>query len=427
MLRCPKCHEEFQPGKLQPATTKRAADDSGNDRRLPNDSRRADEPARREQPAAKEADDERDDRRPSKRSRRDNDDLDDKPSRKPAAKDFDDELDDRRPSKSRRRDDDDGEDKPRRKSAAAKDDDEPDDRRPSKSRRRDEDDEDDKPRRKSAAAKDDDDEGDDRRSSKSRRRDDDDEDDTPSRPAKADFGKSQLFGEKKWMLHKKERIFASKAFPYRCEFYRPHAEGMAGVVQERCNRFLKFFFGGIPVIGKFLSIKLDVRDGDGKPLLFVIRIPGFRFPKFNLTGLLEIFGIKNKTVEILDADGEFVCSFVMPLISLTPKFTVYDAREQIIAEFRFKTLDMKKGTPPRMCLLSPDGEEWGSVTGEDEAKMMEGIKAGKKVIVTGHFFRKAGLMASVNPSGDRPITKQMLLAAAIAMRIFNIHKIFEQK
>jgi hypothetical protein len=79
-----------------------------------------------------------------------------------------------------------------------------------------------------------------------------------------------------------------------------------------------------------------------------------------------------------------------------------------------------------MILQSLEGEEWGTVTGEDEAAAAEKIKAGAKSVVSVAILKKYGLLINVNPgAGNRVINKQMIIAAAVAMRLFGVHKIFD--
>jgi hypothetical protein len=226
------------------------------------------------------------------------------------------------------------------------------------------------------------------------------------------------------MLRKKEGFF-HRLYPYRCEFFQPGTQEIVGVVEEKCNRLFKALFGGTPLIARLLPIHLQVRDGDDQPLLFTVRVPGLRLVKFSVANLL---GLKQKEIEVLDANGEFVCSFVMKLFSLTPNFTVYSPDQEKIAEFRFKLPDLRKGQPPRMSLRSPDGEEWGSVMGEHEGEAIRMLKAGEKAKVTVRILpQKAGLVVTVNPEfANETMAKQLLLSAAVAMRIFGLYKIFMQ-
>jgi hypothetical protein len=235
---------------------------------------------------------------------------------------------------------------------------------------------------------------------------------------------SILLGEASWMLRKKEGFF-HKLYPYRCEFFRPGSKEIVGVVEEKCNRLFKALFGGAPLIGRLLPIHLQVRDGDDQPLLFTVRVPGLRLFRFSLATLL---GLKEKEIEVLEANGEFVCSFVMKLLSLTPNFTVYGPDQNKIGEFRFKLPDLRKGQAPRMCLRSAAGEEWGTVMGEHEAEAMQMLKEGAKTKVTVRFLPpKAGLVITVNPEfANETMAKQLLLSAAVAMRIFGVYKIFLQ-
>jgi hypothetical protein len=235
---------------------------------------------------------------------------------------------------------------------------------------------------------------------------------------------STLLGGESWMLRKKEG-FLHRLYPYRCEFFRPGGKEIVGVVEEKCNRLFKALFGGTPLIGRLLPIHLQVRDGDDQPLLFTVRVPGLRLFRFSLATLL---GLKEKEIEVLEASGEFVCSFVMKLFSLTPNFTVYGPDQNKIGEFRFKLPDLRKGQAPRMCLRSAAGEEWGTVMGEHEAEAMKMLKEGQKTKVTVRILpAKAGLVITVNPEfANETMAKQLLLSAAVAMRIFGVYKIFLQ-
>jgi predicted Zn finger-like uncharacterized protein len=230
---------------------------------------------------------------------------------------------------------------------------------------------------------------------------------------------SALLGHMTWLLKKEERILFPNLFPFRLDLLQTDGKSLLGYVKETTSRLFKMFVGGTR-IGRFFPIYLGVFENDGEPAPFVIRIPGL---KFNPMGLL--LGMKERKVEVVTHEGELICSFVMQLFSLTPSFHVRGPDDQKIADLKFKTLDMKKGLPPRMILQSLDGQEWGIVTGEEEAKIAEQLKAGKKFIATGTFFKKLGLLVKVDPNAaDRVINKQMLIAAAVAMRIFDVHKIF---
>ncbi|MDB5311037.1 MAG: hypothetical protein JWO38_5239 [Gemmataceae bacterium] len=196
-----------------------------------------------------------------------------------------------------------------------------------------------------------------------------------------------------------------------------------GLVKERCNRWLKMLFGGIPVIQPLLNVDLEVRDSEADPVLFTVRVPGIRF-KFNLLALL---GIKERRVEVVAADGELIGSFVMKLLTLTPSCHVYDGHDEKIADFKFKTLELKNGLTARMVMQSMDGKQWGTVTGTQQIDLTKKINAGKKVIVTGGFLPKEpDLVISVDPgAADQAATKLLLMAAGVAMRLFNLHTIFD--
>jgi hypothetical protein len=385
MLKCPKCQGTVSTGKPKPA---KEAEEAPQEETV-----RAPAPPS----AARSA--------PKKRQRDDDEDEAPRSGARSRAKDDDDDA-----PRKRHRDDDDEDEAPRSRAKAKHDDDD----EPPKKRRRENDEDNDAPRSR-AKAKDDDDED---APKKGRRKDEvDDADDAP--PAKADLGASVLFQQSKWLLRRKRHILFPTLNPYRLDLFTPDESQAVGVITEKCNRVLKILFGRFP----FLSVNLMVRDSDTGPVLFYIRVPGLGF---NVKSLLAVLGIKERRVEIVDADGELVGAFVMKSLSLTPSFHVYDANEEKIGDFKFKTLDMKKGLPPRMILQSMDGEQWGFVTGEGEAKAQEQMNAGKKIVVTVAVFKKFGLMITVDPGdGDRPITKKMLIAAAVAMRLFGAKTIFD--
>lgn len=331
--------------------------------------------------------------------------LDDEPL--PPKKRRDDDVDERT-SKKRPRDEDDYDDDKRsaRKSARA-DDDRDEDERPSKKRARTDDAYDDEP------------------APKKRRRDEyDDDDDSESRSPKIDLKDSRVFGENDWMLRRKESLFFGKMKPIRCEIFRPESDDkMIGVVEERCNKVLKALFGGVPVIGPLLSTKFDVRDRDGDPVLFTVSVPGLSF-KVSLTSML---GIKERKVDVLDQSGKKVCRIAMKFFSLTPKFNVYDPDGETIAQFNFKMPDMKKFLPARMVLTTDAGEEWGTVTGQDDVEIMRIAKSGKSKVTVKFLPKKPGLIINVNPEvADQNAAKRLLLSAAIAMKILRADSAFNQ-
>jgi hypothetical protein len=222
-----------------------------------------------------------------------------------------------------------------------------------------------------------------------------------------------------WLLKKEERIIFPTLYPYRLDLLETDGKTPLGYIVESTNRWFKMFLASTR-LGRFFPINLAVCENNGAPAPFRIRIPGLRFNP------LALLGIKERRIEILNEEGELTCSFVMKLLSLTPSFHVYDGDERKIADFKFRTMDMKKMLPPRMILLSLEGEEWGTVAGENEAAITEKIKAGQKTVVTVAVFKKYGLLIKVNPgAGDQLINKQMIIAAAVAMRLFGAHKIFD--
>lgn len=229
---------------------------------------------------------------------------------------------------------------------------------------------------------------------------------------------SALLAESTWILKKEERIFFSNIFPYRLDLFQSDSKTQIGFVKENTNRLFKVFVGGT-IIGRFFPIKLGVYESDGEPAPFLIRIPGLKFNP------MMLLGMKERRVDVITHDNEVICSFVMKF-SLTPSFHVYDGENQKIADFKFKTLDMKKGLPPRMILQSLEEEVWGTVTGENEAYITEQLKSGEKKVITTFTTKKYGLLLKVDPNnGNQVISKQMIIAASVAMRLFDVHKIFD--
>jgi hypothetical protein len=289
--------------------------------------------------------------------------------------------------------------------------------RGSKKRRRDDDDE---PVSKKRSR---DDDYDDEPAPKKRRRDEDD-DEPETRTRKADLKESRLFGESDWMLRRKKSLLFAKMKPIRCEIFRPGSDDkMIGVVEERCNKVLKALFGGVPIIGPLLSTNFDVRDGDNDPNLFTVRVPGLSFK----LSLMSVLGIKERKVEVLDEKGKYVCQISMKFFTLTPKFNVYDPDGETMAQFNFKMPDMKKFLPARMILTTVDGEEWGTVTGQDDVEAMQVAKAGKAKFKVQFMPKAPGLIINVNPDiADQNAAKRLLLAAAVAMKIFGADTVFNQ-
>jgi hypothetical protein len=237
---------------------------------------------------------------------------------------------------------------------------------------------------------------------------------------KANLADSQLFDVSQWRLRKQpKRIVLPVKKPYRCDFYDMDGQTHLGIVKERCNAVMKMLFGRFT----FLNIDLEFRDSETDPLLFAVRVPGVRF---TVRSLFAILGLPSRTVEVVDADGELVASFVMKL-AFTAKFHVYDGNDEKIGDFRFSTFDMKNKLPARMILTSLDGQELGTITGQDQLDLMKQIESGKKVIFSAKLLPKEpDLIVSLNANAPDPMAaKKLLMAAAIAMRLFNVHTMFD--
>jgi hypothetical protein len=259
-----------------------------------------------------------------------------------------------------------------------------------------------------------------RRASRTRAEANEDEmDDIDDRPAKsrnrnqkrpAANQESTLLGEETWVLRRRQVFVLRTMFALRYEFVRPGTNETLGVVDERPPLWVRLL-RGFPRLRRFLPNNFEVRDGDNEPLLFTLRYTGLAL---------------QKTIEVLDADGELLVSLVLKMFSLVKNFTVYGPDQEKAAEFRFKMGDYRKGQVPRMSLFGADGEEWGFMTGEDHMEALQMIQEGKKVAVKVKFLApKPGLFISLNGDAARSANrKTLVLAAAVVMKLFGLDVMF---
>jgi hypothetical protein len=230
-----------------------------------------------------------------------------------------------------------------------------------------------------------------------------------NRPKEADVPGDTMLGQTSWMLRFKERFLLTNWYDKRYEIFQPGTQDMVGVMEENPALWVRLL-RGLGRLWSYLPNKYEVRDADGKPILFTVRYDGFSF---------------RKRVEVIDADGQLIAAFVLKLFTLVTNFTVYGADNEQIGEFRFQMADLRNGKAPRVSLLL-DGVEQGSVTGEEEQAMTRQFQEGKKLAVKVKFMpQKAGLYIVVSPaSAGDPRVKIQLLAGALVLKLFGFDKMF---
>jgi predicted Zn finger-like uncharacterized protein len=244
----------------------------------------------------------------------------------------------------------------------------------------------------------------------------------PSRPAKKPSSEGGLLAEQSWMIRKKERFLFHQFFPLRFDFFRPGTKEEIGYVTERVPFWGKLLRGFRRFQHK-IPTRYEVTDTEGGPVLFTVRYPG----SFSFKGIL--FNLLSVTHEVWDADGQLIGSFVFNPFALLKHFTLTDPEGKKMAEFRFKLGDFRPGkpnVPSRMSLLSLEGQEWGSITGEHEAELMQNMKdfqEGKKKMATRVKFLPPppGMLITVSPEApDQHLARILLLSAAVAMKRFKV-------
>lgn len=243
---------------------------------------------------------------------------------------------------------------------------------------------------------------------------------TPPRPAENGAADSGLLAQNSWMIRKKERFLFPQFFPLQFDFFRPGTKEVIGSVTERVPFWGKLLRGFNRLRNK-IPIRYEVTDAEGGPVLFTVRNPG----SFTFSGIL--INLINVTTEVLDADDRLIGSFVFSPFALAKHFTLTDPQGNKMAEFRFKLGEFRPGkqnAPPRMSLVSLEGQEWGSITGENEAELMQNLKDfqdGTKKMVTRVKFLPPppGMLITINPEApDQHLAKILLLSAAVAMKRF---------
>ena len=244
----------------------------------------------------------------------------------------------------------------------------------------------------------------------------------PPRPAENGSADAGLLAQDRWMIRKKERGLLPQFFPLRFDFFRPGTKELIGYVTERVSFWGKLL-RGFPRFHYQIPTRYEVTDAEGGPVLFTVRNPG----SFNFRGIL--FGLVNVTTEVWDADNQLIGSFVFNprFFNKGPNFTLTDPQGKKMGEFRFKMGEFRPGkenVPSRMSLLSLQGQEWGSITGEHEAEMMQNLKdfqEGKKKFAFRFQFLPPppGMLITVNPEApDQRLAKILLLSAAVSMKRF---------
>jgi hypothetical protein len=228
-------------------------------------------------------------------------------------------------------------------------------------------------------------------------------------PQRAKQKESGLLGETSWMLRIKERLFLSAYYDRHYDLYRPGTKDRVGVIDEKPATWVKIL-RGFPNMWRILPNKWECRDSDGKTLLFTAHYNGLSL---------------RKKIDVHDPQGQLVASFALKLFSLVTNFNVYGANNEKIGDFRLRMADFKNGKPPRVGLMLGDVEH-GSVTGEEEMEQVRLFKEQKVGFKTSVMPQKAGLHIAMNPEvAATPRVKIQLIAAALVLRLFGSHKIFQ--
>jgi hypothetical protein len=244
----------------------------------------------------------------------------------------------------------------------------------------------------------------------------------PPRPAENGSADTGLLAQNSWMIRKKERFLFPQFYLLRFDFFHPGTKEEIGFVTERVPFWGKLLRGFSRFRYK-IPARYEVTDAEGGPVLFTVRYPG----SFSFRGIL--MNLLSVTHEVWDADGQLIGSFVFNPFALVKHFTLTDPQGKKMAEFRFKMGEFRPGkenVPPRMSLVSLEGQEWGSITGEHEAELMQNMKdfqEGKKKMVTRVKFLPPppGMLITVNPEApDQGLARILLLSAAVAMKRFKV-------
>jgi hypothetical protein len=220
------------------------------------------------------------------------------------------------------------------------------------------------------------------------------------------------------------RFLFPQFFPLRFDFFRPGTKELIGFVTERVPFWGQLLRGFRRFQNKVPS-RYEVTDAEGGPVLFTARNPG----SLSFRGIF--LNLLNVTTEVLDADNHLIGSFVFntSFFTLTPSFALNDPQGKKMGEFRFTMGECRPGkenVPSRMSLLSLEGQEWGSITGEHEEELMQNMKdfhEGKKKMATRVQFLPPppGMLIAVNPEApDQRLATILLLSAAVSMKRFKV-------
>src|SRR5262249_18020477 len=110
-------------------------------------------------------------------------------------------------------------------------------------------------------------------------------------------------------------------------------------------------------------------------------------------------------------------------------FTLADAGGEKVAAFHFQGQDVRKDRASGMGLFTPEGQELGHVTDEDNLKDLQARKEGTQFARRTEILPSApGLLITANPDvAGRRGAKLLLLSAVAAVRVGGIATMFRAK
>jgi hypothetical protein len=191
-----------------------------------------------------------------------------------------------------------------------------------------------------------------------------------------------------WLMRKRKGIIATY-MRQRYNFF--DGDTILGHSDEH-EPILTLLLKGFEIIQPFLKTRHVIRDEGTNTLLCTIHVAG---------------GRRNRKVLVEDAEGRFLWHTDFVRVSYISGFPLLGDDKTTLA-----VLD--RGT-----LRSPDGEEWGRITGESAVNMQKALSAGKRFYVEDRS--NLGLYVGVSPAAaDRPDIKILLLSVAVMLQVVNI-------
>lgn len=249
----------------------------------------------------------------------------------------------------------------------------------------------------------------------------------PARPESTldqDCADTELFAESGWMIRNKERFLLGAWFRVRYDVFRLGTKEIIGLVEER-NPLWVSILGANNTIRQFLPRRFELRDADDRVLLRM------RTPGAGLMGLVML--ARPGKMFVFDAEDEPIGTYLLATKFFgTPSLALVGPDEEKLGDFKFQMANIKEGIPPRMALVGPEGQEWGSVTGEEIMEAINDAKrakeGGPKVTFSFKFLPPPpGLHTTMEPDyGDDVLPKALLLAGAAALKVFRIDAIFKR-